>query len=181
MKINMDLDLSTLHAVISITDKIQKAIDQGYYSCGIFLDLSKAFDTVNHPILLDKLEYYGIRGLAKQWFESYLMNRMQFVSLGSCKSDMLNISCGVPQGSVLGPILFLLYINDFSNCSTILDFHLFADDTNIFHRDKSLSNLESTINNQLSYVNDWLSSNKLTLNADKSSFIVFHPTLKKIY
>ena len=90
------------------------------------------------------------------------MNRMQFVSLGSCKSDMLNISCGVPQGSVLGPILFLLYINDFSNCSTILDFHLFADDTNIFHRDKSLSNLESTINNQLSYVNGWLSSNKLT-------------------
>ena len=172
---------STLHAVISITDKIQKAIDQGYYSCGIFLDLSKAFDTVNHPILLDKLEYYGIRGLAKQWFESYLMNRMQFVSLGSCKSDMLNISSGVPQGSVLGPILFLLYINDFSNCSTILDFHLFADDTNIFHRDKSLSNLESTINNQLSYVIDWLSSNKLTLNADKSSFIVFHPTLKKIY
>ena len=84
---------STLHAVISITDKIQKAIDQGYYSCGIFLDLSKAFDTVNHQILLDKLEYYGIRGLAKQWFESYLMNRMQFVSLGSCKSDMLNISC----------------------------------------------------------------------------------------
>ena len=133
---------STRHAVISITDKIQKAIDQGYYSCGIFLDLSKAFDMVNHQILLDKLEYYGIRGLAKQWFESYLMNRMQFVSLGSCKSDMLNISCGVPQGSVLGPILFLLYINDFSNCSTILDFHLFPDDTNIFHRDKSLSNLE---------------------------------------
>ena len=99
---------STLHAVISITDKIQKAIDQGYYSCGIFLDLSKAFDTVNHQILLDKLEYYGIRGLAKQWFESYLMNRMQFVSLGSCKSDMLNISCGVPQGSVLGPILFFV-------------------------------------------------------------------------
>ena len=100
---------STLHTVISITDKIQKAIDQGYYSCGIFLDLSKAFDTVNHQIMLDKLEYCGIRGLAEQWFESYFMNRKQFVSLGVCKSDVFNISCGVSQGSVLGPILFLLY------------------------------------------------------------------------
>jgi hypothetical protein len=89
---------STLHAVLSIIDKIQNAIENGNYSCGIFLDLSKVFDTVNHQILLQKLEYYGIRGMANDWFKSYLDNRKQFVSMGGVKSDMLYITCGVPQG-----------------------------------------------------------------------------------
>jgi hypothetical protein len=93
---------------------------------------------------------------------------------------MLPISCGVPQGSVLGPILFLLYINDFYNCSNLLDFHLFADDSNLFYSDKSLTRLESSINSQLSYVSEWLCANKLSLNIEKSSFIVFHPYQKKI-
>ena len=97
---------STLHAILSmssITDKIQKAIENGQYSCGIFLDLSKAFDTVNHHILLQKLEHYGIRGIVLEWFKSYLINRRQFVSVGSVQSELQYITCGVPQGSVLRP------------------------------------------------------------------------------
>ena len=138
-----------MFAVLSIIDKIQKAIEDGNFSCGIFLDLSKAFETVNHQILLQKLEYYGIRGIINDWFKSYLYNRKQFVSLGSFKSDML-------QGSVLGPILFLLYVNDFQKSANILDFHLFADDSNIFLTDKNFSRLELTINEQIKYVDTWL-------------------------
>ena len=96
-KLDFRSNHSTLHAVLSIIDKIQNAIEDGNYSCGIFLDLSKAFDTVNHQILLQKLEYYGIRGMANDWFKSYLDNRKQFVSMGGVKSDMLGITCGVPQ------------------------------------------------------------------------------------
>ena len=140
---------STLFAVLSIIDKIQKAIEDGNFSCGIFLDLSKAFDTVNHQILLKNLEYYGIRGITNDWFKSYLYNRKQFVSSGNFKSDMLHVSCGVPQGSVLGPVLFLLYVNDFHKSSNILDFHLFADDSNIVLTDNNFSRSELTINEQI--------------------------------
>ena len=126
-------NFSTMQATLLITDKIQRAIEEGQYSCGIFLDFSKAFDTVNHSILIRKLHHYGIRGIANDWFTSYLSNRRQFVSIGSTKSDTLTISHGVPQGSVLGPLLFLLYINDFHKCCNLFDFHIFADDTNLFY------------------------------------------------
>ena len=171
---------STLQAILSITEKIQTAIDQNTFSCGVFLDLSKAFDTVNHKILLDKLDHYGIQGLSKAWFESYLTNRKQFVSLGNVKSDALKISCGVPQGSVLGPLLFLLYINDFHRSSSIFEFHLFADDSNLFYSHKNLRSLETSVNEQLALVHCWLCTNKLSLNVEKSSFIIFHSAQKKL-
>ena len=95
-----------------IVDKIQQAIEEGKYSRGVFLNLSKAFDTVNHTILIKKLEYYGIRGVAKDLFSSYLTNSKQFMSVGNIVSDDRPISCGVPQGSVLGHLLFLIYIYD---------------------------------------------------------------------
>ena len=171
---------STNHALLLITDKIQRAIENKEYACGIFLDLKKAFDTVDHKILLKKMEYYGVRGIANQWFSSYLINRKQFVSVGNAISEQKPITCGVPQGSVLGPLLFLLYINDFSFSATNLDFHLFADDSNLFCSHRNLQSLEQNLNEQLSMVDKWLCANKLCLNIEKTNFIVFHPAQKKI-
>ena len=120
---------STNHAILAIIDKIQLEIDQHGFSCGIFLDFSKAF---HHEILLKKLEFYGLRGIVKMWFTPYLSDRSQTITVNSVKSDTLPITCGIPRGPVLSPLLFLLYINDFHTSSTLSDFHLFADDANLF-------------------------------------------------
>ena len=122
--------------------KILQAIDNNEYTIGVFLDLAKAFDTVNHEILLRKLEHYGIRGIALEWFKNYLTNRKQIVKHKQKKSESLTIKCGVPQGSILGPLLFLIYMNDISRRSEILSIILFADDTNLFLSHKNLDTLE---------------------------------------
>ena len=170
---------STTHALLLIVDKIKKAIEKGHFSVGIFRDLQKAFDSVNHGILLRKLNHYGIREISHSWFSSYLSNRKQYTTLYNVTSDYVNVSYGVPQGSFLGPLLFLLYVNDLPSWSAILGFHLFADDTNLCYSNKSLLSLEKIVNDELLKINTWTSSNKLALNVEKSNFVIFHPPQKR--
>ena len=125
------------HALVSLTETIRHSLDNKRFGCGIFIDIQKAFDTVNHQILLSKMEHYGVRGYALDWFESYLSEREQHVSITGSSSSLLIISCGIPQGSVLGPLLFLLYINNLPNVSKRLKFFLFADDTNIYYESEN--------------------------------------------
>ena len=160
---------------MEITEKIKESIDKGKYGCGIFIDLRKAFDTVNHIILVNKLEHYGVRGILLEWFKSYLTGRKQYVFHNGEISDLKPISCGVPQGSVLGPLLFLLHINDLPNISLKLKFFLFADDTNIHFESDDLSKLERTVNKELRKLYLWLNVNHLSLNVSKTNFIIFHP------
>lgn len=171
---------STVLAVLDLINKITDAFDNSSYSAVVFLDFAKAFDTVNFNILLDKLSHYGITGTPLNWFKSYLTSRRQVVALNGTLSDELTVTCGVPQGSVLGPILFLLYINDLPNSSKILDFFLFADDTSLLYSSKSLNELEYTINCELVNIQQWLLSNKLSLNVSKSNFILFHSPYMEI-
>jgi retron-type reverse transcriptase len=145
---------STEHALIDFTDKITKAIDEGKYSIGIFLDLSKAFDTIDHKILIKKLENYGIRGVAKEWFENYLHNRKQIVKYNGVQSEEMIILSGIPQGSVLGPFLFILYINDIQYCSELISIVLFADDTNILYSHTCLKKLNEIIQNEMNEITD---------------------------
>ena len=171
---------STTYALLQITEKIKETIDNRKYGCGIFIDLRKAFDTVNHKILLKKLEHYGIRDIAYNWFESYLTNRRQYVFLNGESSEIRSVNCGVPQGSVLGPLLFLIYINDLPNISKILDFYLFADDTNIYFEAETPEKLESVLNKELKQLHTWLIVNRLSLNIEKTNFVIFHPYNKPL-
>jgi hypothetical protein len=154
-------------------------MDDKNFSLGIFFDLSKAFDTVNHKILIKKLEYYGFRGVCNSWFLDYLSSRSQYVYFKGQKSVALDVTCSVPQGSILGPLLFLLYINDLSMTSSVFKFILFADDTNVFLSHHSLGHLFDIANNELSLIEQWFKANRLFLNIDKTNFILFH-TKKKI-
>lgn len=166
-------------AITHLTSKLYKAKDNNQSTIGIFLDLSKAFDTVDHYILLQKLKHLGLDSQALLWFSSYLENRLQFVSFKGVNSSPLVAKCGVPQGSVLGPLLFLIYINDLSNVSDQLSKILFADDTSLFYSHQNPITLMNVVNKELEKIAKWFKINKLSLNIKKTNFILFGQSYKK--
>jgi len=164
---------STQLALILLVDKISQAIDKGEYCIGLFLDLSKAFDTIDHNILINKLYHYGIRGTSLEWFKSYLTDRKQYVTFNGENSERSQIKCGVPQGSILGPLLFLIYMNDLAHVSDKLYTILFADDTNLFLTGKKIHEMTVIFNEELAKLTTWLAVNKLSLNIDKTNYMIF--------
>ena len=171
---------STTLALIEIIDGIKNDINNGDITIGTYLDLKKAFDTVNHPILLEKLDHYGIRGMALKFFESYLSNRNQYVCCNNTSSSITTIEYGVPQGSVLGPLLFIIYVNDIVNAVKDIKIRLFADDTALFIHGKDVKMIYNKMKDALIRLRDWFKSNRLTLHLDKTCYSIFHGPRKKI-
>ena len=168
------------YALISMTEEIRSSLDNRWYRCGIFVDLQKAFDAVNHSILLNKLEHYGIRENLLSWFKSYLSERREFFSINSSSSSLIITTCGVPQQSVLGPLLFIIYANDLPNVWKRLKFYLFADDSSIYCDGDTLTNLAKIVNKELKLVKRWLDVNRLSLNISKTNYIISHSSTMKI-
>ena len=165
---------STINAITEFTNDIMSSFDMKHTSLAVYLDLSKAFDTIDHSILLKKMEHYGIRGITLEWFKSYLNQRVQYVTYKSTNSKSLNIPCGVPQGSVLGPLLFILYSNDIPNSLKYSKSILFADDTTVYISGEDVTDLFRCLNHDLSKLNDWFKANKLSLNVNKTNYILFN-------
>ena len=165
--------MSTSLALLELTEEITSALDHKKCTIGVFIDLKNTFDTIDHDILLTKLNHYGIRGVANNWLTSYLYNRQQYVNINDQESDMVNVVCGVPQGSIIGPKLFILYISDICNTSSLLKFILFADDTTIFWSGSDLNELSRHMSNELVKFSIWFAINKLSLSVAKTNFMVF--------
>ena len=171
---------STYMALLDFTNTIAKAFEKKQVLIGLFLDLTKAFDCINHDILIKKMQFYGVRGNVLKWFYSYLDNRVQYVSVNNISSAIKHIPVGIPQGSVLGPLLFLLYVNDIQFASNILNSIIFADDTNLFASGDNIDVLCTTVNEELKNIDAWFVANKLKLNIDKTCWMLFQPKNKNI-
>ena len=170
---------STEMAITQITEDIINKLQNNQTTCTVFLDLRKAFDTVNHDVLLTKLRNYGVRGITFNLFKSYLSNRTQQTIIGDSISDIEQLNCGIPQGSILGPKFFNIYINDIIYASN-LSVKLFADDACLSYSSHNINDLEQTINNELKIITNWRKANKLSINFKKSNYMVFTRKKNKI-
>ena len=166
-------NMSTTMAIMELVENITKAMDNGKFTIGVFIDLKKALDIVDHSILVTKLDHYGIWGVAKKWLSSYLENRKQYVCFNDTDSGFLPITFGVPQDSIIGPSLCLLYVNDLCNVSTSLTYILFADDTSCFIEGTDLSDICIQLSTEMNKLSTWFKKNRLSLNVSKTNCMMF--------
>ena len=163
---------STLTALLEATNSWSVSIDNGFLNGVVFIDLKKAFDTIDHEIILRKLSYFGADQATAKWFQSYLSNRTQRCNVNGNLSTASTVTCGVPQGSILGPLLFLMYINDLSNCLRVAAPRMFADDTSITLSAKTVADLKLAVTSELNNLTCWLRANKLSLNVAKTELMI---------
>lgn len=171
----------TGNAITELIDDLIFEIDKKNIVGGLFIDLKKAFDTINHEILLKKLDRYGVRGIANDLIRSYLSDRKQFVAINDCRSSLQHMSIGVPQGSNIGPLLFLIFINDLSNLKLRGVPRLFADDTALFYPHLNIQSIVQDIESDLASLTNYFNGNLLSLNLSKTKYMVFHSPRKKIF
>ena len=171
---------STNHAFTEITKQIKNACDKGLYTCSVYLDLQKSFDTVNQNILLAKLKHYDIKGTSYDWFKSVIYDRIQYISIDLKESSTKIISHRVLQGSVLGPKLVIIFINDLNNSVKNSKVYHYADDTNLLLTKKSLKKINKQVNQDLALICRWLRANKTSLNTSKTEIIIFRPKQKQM-
>ena len=174
---------STTTALLKVTEEWLDSLDRGNLVGIVTLDLKKAFDTVDHCVLLSKLQGLGVNGNALKWIEHYLSNRVQYTIVNGIRSSKRNIECGVPQGSTLGPLLFVVYINDLAECLKECNVALYADDTCIYTEHRNAMSVVETLNKELKAINNWLKVNKLVLNTNKCEFLLLGTTkrLKNVH
>ena len=182
-------NFNTSDAIIEFLDYVYSSLDKKQSTLALYLDFLKLFDTVNHEILMSKLQHNGIRGVMLSWVKSYLCRkqyrketyRKQYVSVKNSSSSMSNITLGVTQGSVFGPVHFLLYINDMHRSSDQLRFVHFADDTTVFASDDDINNVHASVNRELVGVDNWLKTNRLPLNVSKTSYMIISNQKNALY